>query len=566
MKPLATALLTIGLFAAAMPLALFAAGAASDPSTTATTTAPGTGPAGTTGSPILFGMDSASAAAQAKAGVPADYGTLWVGPWTLTSGWGGPDAQLAAMKSANVTPAVHLYYWGDDITPSCVENGCWSSLHNAQKDRAHWATLATQMTDHLSATMGGKPVMVFLESEFNKGGIETYEPFDGYMADMANGIHARYPAAQVVLAFGNWGSDAWGTFDRTAAASDLTGIQGMRGSTHETGTAYSNLYDSSLAGAKKLQALFHKPVVLTDIALSSYPEPTYLQPQADTLKAFFTGMPALKSAGVTAMIYRSWADSPNMDTANYYGMAERYWGVANSAGPKASAQVWTDGVAAERASAAPAPAPAPAPTPQPTSTSPSAAPTSSPTSSSSSAFTATFAVASGSNEWWEEAKVTANANVAKVEYQANGAWHALALKSWGNWATNDHVVKGTMVAFRATDAAGRTAASQAQPWLGAAPAPAPATTSPAPKPAPAFTASFAPKSVGNDWWVETGVSSSQAVTKVEASLNGGAFTALPKDNWGTYAASLHAPNGTKVVFRATNASGATATSPVATWT
>ena len=32
--------------------------------------------------------------------------------------------------------------------------------------------------------MGGAPVVVFLESEFNKGGIERYEPFDGYMAAM----------------------------------------------------------------------------------------------------------------------------------------------------------------------------------------------------------------------------------------------------------------------------------------------------------------------------------------------------------------------------------------------
>jgi len=43
---------------------------------------------------------------------------------------------FGAMQNAGVTPALHFYYWGDDISPSCVENGCWSTLHNAQKTRA----------------------------------------------------------------------------------------------------------------------------------------------------------------------------------------------------------------------------------------------------------------------------------------------------------------------------------------------------------------------------------------------------------------------------------------------
>src|SRR5687768_3272362 len=124
------------------------------------------GEAGTNTTPLKYGMDAEGVAAQKAAGVAPDYGTFWIGPWTLTSGWGGPDAQLAAMKSAGVTPAVHFYYWGDDISPSCVENGCWSSLHNAQKTRASWNTLATQLTSHLNSKMGGAPVVVFLESEF----------------------------------------------------------------------------------------------------------------------------------------------------------------------------------------------------------------------------------------------------------------------------------------------------------------------------------------------------------------------------------------------------------------
>lgn len=81
-----------------------------------------------------------------------------------------------------------------------------------------------------------------------------------------------------------------------------------------------------------------------------------------------------------------------------------------------------------------------------------------------------------------------------------------------------------------------------------------------------FTASFSPRAIGNDWWVETALTASKPVAKVEAKVNSGAWTALPRTDWGTYAKSLNAPNGSVVTFRATDASGATATSAGYTWT
>jgi PKD repeat protein len=554
--------------------------------------------------PVSFGMDSASMSHQANAGVKADYGTFWVGPWTLSSGWGGPDGQLASMGAAGVTPAIHFYYWGDDISPSCVENGCWSSLHNAQKTRAGWQQLAQQMTDHLNSKMGGKPVVVFLESEFNKGGIETYEPFDGYMADMAAFIHAHYPAAQIVLGFGNWGSNSWGNFDRAAAASDMTGIQGMRGSTRQTLSEYGTLYEGLQAGANKLQSLFHKPIMLTDIALSSYPEPGWLQPQADGLREMFSHMGDLKAAGVQAIIYRSWMDSPGMDLANYYGMAERYWGLANAAGQKPSAQVWIDGVKAERSGAVAANQPPLAslaasatgltvlvdatgsrdPENAPlsyawsfgdgaTGTGPkathtyatagtytvtltvgdgalSASASKAVTVAAPAPFSASFTPTASINAWWVDVKVTSPQAIGSVSATVNGgAPHALAKTSWGTWAASFSVPKGSMVVFTAKDLTGATATSAPIAWMGTA-----AT--------PGFTATFTPKSLSNHWWVETSVTSASAIAKVEVKLNNGAWTQLPKTSWGTYAKSLSVPAGTQVVFRATNSVGATALSSV----
>jgi PKD repeat protein len=356
MNALATALLGIAA-AGALLLALPNAAVSQSQTTTASSTSP------STFVPIAFGMDAGSVATQAAAGAKPDYGTFWIGPWTLTSGWGGPDAQLDAMRSAGVTPAIHFYYWGDDISPTCVENGCWSSLHNAQKDQAHWQMLADQLVAHLNSKMQGKPVLVFLETEFNKGSVATYEPLDGYLAAKADQIHAGYPAAKVVMALGNWGQSAWPTWDRTAAASDYVGVQGMRGSTRQSATDYQTLYEMTVAGAKTAKADFGKPVVVQDAALSSYPEPDWLSLQRDELKQFFDSRAELHSAGVEALIYRSWKDSPTMDTANWYGEAERHWGLAWPDGTmKPAGQVWVDGVKAERAGA-PSPSPTPPPPP-----------------------------------------------------------------------------------------------------------------------------------------------------------------------------------------------------------
>jgi hypothetical protein len=486
---------------------------------------------------MAFGMDAASVPAQSAAGVKPDYGTMWIGPWTLSSGWGGPDNTLTALKNAGVTPAIHFYYWGDDISPRCVESGCWSSLHNTWKDRAHWKVLGDQLASHLNSRLGGAPAIVFLESEFNKAGISTYEPFDGYLAEMTYRLRGAYPNAVVVLGFGNWQSGDWGNFDRAAAASNMVGLQGMRGSTKDSWSSYNGIYDATLAGARKLQGLFHKPILLTDIALSSYTEPNYLGMQRDNLNKFFTGIGALRDAGVKGIVYRSWHNAPSASTANWYGEAERHWGLAYPGGAhKAAAKVWVDGVKAVRGGWTP------------TATSSSSAP------SSSETFSAQFAPGSNVNEWWVEVKVTASGAPTKVDAKVgSGAWTALAKTSYGTWAKSFHAPKGSAVQFRAYDSAGHVAYSPTFTWMGATSGTA------------SFAASFTAKAVGNDWWVETAVSSSSAIAKVDVQRNGGAWVALPKTSWGTWADDLHTPNGSQVKFRATSSTGATAYSPTYTW-
>lgn len=486
---------------------------------------------------MAFGMDSRSIGKQSAAGVKPDYGTIWVGPWVLKDGWYHTDRQLDNMRAKGVTPAIHLYYWGDDISKDCIENGCWSSLHGTWKDRSGWARLTRELVDHLHARMGGEPVVIFVETEFNKNDVQYYEPLDYYLKKRINYLKWNYPSAHVNLALGNWNSGAWYTWDRAGGAAHSIGIQGMRGSTRDSYTSYMTLYESTLSGAKKAKQVFGKPIVITDIALSSHWEPDYLGPQGKSLQKFFNGMGDLKAAGVKAMFYRSWQDDPTMNLANYYGQAERHWGLvwAGSSAQKPAGQAWVEGVKAERGGSSGS---------------------TGGTYTDSGSFTASFAPSSSVNEWWVDVKVKASQPVSKVQIKVDGGtWTGLPKSDWGTYAKSMHVPKGSSVLFRAVSTSSEVAKSDTYTWLGGSSS---SGTS-------SFSATFDPKSQGNDWWVETGVKGTSGVAKVEVRVNGGSWTTLPKTDWGTYAKSIHAPNGATVLFRATSSSGEIDKSGTYTW-
>lgn len=175
------------------------------------------------------------------------------------------------------------------------------------------------------------------------------------------------------------------------------------------------------------------------------------------------------------------------------------------------------------------------------------------------AFDASFSVPSSVNEWWVEVAVTANGQVAKVEAQVNGgSWVLLPKQGWGNWAKSFHVPAGSQVVFRATDSLGQSDTSATFTWLDGSSGGGSGT----------FAATFTPKSVGNDWWVEVDVGANQPLAKVEARVGSGAWFDLAKQSWGSWAKSTGTavPNGAQVTFRATGTGGGVATSQPVTWT
>ncbi len=99
-------------------------------------------------------------------------------------------------------------YWGDDIGPTCVTTGCYHSRQKVQKDRATWYRMSDELSQLISRTMGDRETFVVLENEFNKNGVETYEPFDAELANVAAILHRR-GNVKVVLGFGNWAREHW---------------------------------------------------------------------------------------------------------------------------------------------------------------------------------------------------------------------------------------------------------------------------------------------------------------------------------------------------------------------
>lgn len=281
---------------------------------------------------MRFGVDASSTSRAIAEGLPVTYGSMWAGAWNQRWGWDGIRSQLAEAKASGVTPVIQWWYWGDDISPTCVEQGCWDARQDVQKDKATWYRMSRELADLVAATMGpGSGAVIIVETEFNKNGIETYEPFDGYLAEHASIFQGLGFA--VVVGFGSWGQSLWPNFDRAVAAADLLGTMVLQSSVRNAST-YLSGPDLLINNANQLRTMFGKPVFVTDFAFSSYPEPSYAVYQDTVIQSIFARMPELKAAGVQGMVWRMLSDDPAFDTSNYHGMAERFWGLLRADGSR----------------------------------------------------------------------------------------------------------------------------------------------------------------------------------------------------------------------------------------
>jgi hypothetical protein len=300
--------------------------------------------------PLRFGVHVDSLATADRYSVPVNFGVFWMGSWTQKYGWGYAEQNLAAAKARGLTPVVHWWYWGDDISPDCVERGCQDPRQGVWKDRATWYRMTRELAAVIGKTMQGAETIVIVETEFNKGGIEHYEPFDGYLLDQIVELH-RIPGVKVVVGFGNWGLSHWARFDRAAAAADLVGTQLLRSSVRDAST-YQQAVDTLVSGVAHLNNTFRKPSLVIDLALSSYPSAEYEAHQEAVVRTLFQRAGELQALGATGIVWRAIVDDASMDTSNYHGMAERHWGFVRSDGSEKPAfRPFIDGMRAAAAAA-----------------------------------------------------------------------------------------------------------------------------------------------------------------------------------------------------------------------
>jgi hypothetical protein len=294
--------------------------------------------------PLRFGTEVKSLARAEKAGLPFAYGVFWTGAWNQKYGWDTPRRELREAKRQGVVPVIHWWYWGDEISPAAVENGVVDARHQVRKDKETWVRMANELSELIASEMGRREAVVVLETEFNKNGIENDKAFDGLLAEQARIFKSR-GNVKVVLGFGNWGSSRWDRFAGAVRASDMVGTQLLRSSVREP-DSYMKAVDTLLSGARTLHERFDKPVMVMDLALSSYGD--YEGRQATVLRELFTRVGELKGSGVTGLIWRQIVDDPRFDTSNYHGRAERHWGVLRADGsPKPGFEVLRDGIRSE---------------------------------------------------------------------------------------------------------------------------------------------------------------------------------------------------------------------------
>ena len=297
---------------------------------------------------MRFGMGMGDVDALTALGAKPSFGMYWAGAWIQTHGWGGVDGALDKAYATGTTPVIQFWYWGDSISPTCVENGCYDALHDEHLSKASWYGMASTLASKIETRMKGREAIVIVESEFNKGGIDssTYAPtFDAYLEQQMATLK-KTSGVKVVIGFGNWGQDRWDRFPKAIAASDLLGFQTMRGSTRDSLASYQGAIDAVKGASSHLHSKFGKPTLLHDLALSSYPEPDYLAHQEAEVKELFARKAELAGVGLAGVVYRGLRDNPHMDLANYYGEAERHWGLRKADGTaKPSLQHWIAGAA-----------------------------------------------------------------------------------------------------------------------------------------------------------------------------------------------------------------------------
>lgn len=265
--------------------------------------------------------------------VPATHIAHWL---TENTVWEWESAQkLAAASRAGYTPVIIDWYFGDQISPSVVKQ-------NRQK---YLDRLQNKIIPLLAKTPNA---MIILEPEFNKNGMEDWQPWSDLMLEAIAMIH-RQSSARVGIGIGDWANfddpSSLQTIEPAINASDFVAFLIMtsrahEGAFHSPANDLGNRFNTAMTALKNRYDL---PVVLAYTAISSADgwEPQ----QAHYLEQLLSLAASYPADELEAVGYFSLFDNPRQ--SGWFGRAEQAFGILDkTGGSKPSASAWR--VGAER--------------------------------------------------------------------------------------------------------------------------------------------------------------------------------------------------------------------------
>jgi len=243
--------------------------------------------------------------------------------------WETPD-RLKALIQAGHTPVIVDWYFGDQISPSFV--------------RQHQAEYIRHIREQLIPLIRDLPeVWVLLEPEFNKHGIEKWQPWGTLSREVVDLIHQSVAGSRVGFVLGNWTdtqqSSLLDVMGETVQHSDFVGFQEMMSSFDGRSAmdAGWNPVDRSLRLASFLHQAFDKPIYLAYLAVSSLGG--WEQKQAHLIERFPDAMPELAYHGVIGASYFALFDDPKH--VGWFAEAEKTLGLADKSGvAKPALKAW----------------------------------------------------------------------------------------------------------------------------------------------------------------------------------------------------------------------------------
>ncbi|MEM7221034.1 MAG: hypothetical protein AAF515_21925 [Pseudomonadota bacterium] len=265
--------------------------------------------------------------------VPATHVTHWI---TRKTSWRWESSErLQAAIRAGYTPIIVDWYFGDDISPDFVR----------RNEQAYYQHLR----DELLPLLRGVPeVMVVLEPEFNKQGVEKWPEWDR-IATRAINIIKDGSSASVGLGVGDWAEldveEPLANIRDAAEASDFVAFLMMTSREYEaTFTSATNDLGTRLDRiVPRLAEIFDKPLFLAYTAISSAGD--WESRQGRYLRDILERLPLYADSELMGMGFFSLLDSPRQE--GWFGQAETRFGLLDNAGRgKPATDAWRTGVRA----------------------------------------------------------------------------------------------------------------------------------------------------------------------------------------------------------------------------